>query len=553
MCAAIRMRRPSSFRGRRVRITIPTALLLAFAFAVAPHGFSLASRASEGSFRVRHYDLDLAFAAGSDSIDGKITIALVLPDDLAKGLTLDMAPSLNARAVDIDGRSAGFTRRGSHLLVALPARLARGSVHALSVAYAGTPSTRYLRFDTVAGRPAITSYGMPYSAGTWWPTFDEPADKAAAGADIAIVAPQGDIAVSNGILLDARRMSDGRTRFHWREIYPIYPDVISVAIGPYTEVRSDYHSITGRQIPLTYYVYAADAGRAAGEFSIVPGVLRSYELLFGPYPFQSDKYGVAEMPIPSFREHQTIPSLGRGLILGTSPVWDLGDISNVIAHDLAHQWFGDSLTPRQWSDIWLSEGFANYAVALWHEREGGAAALQQFMKSLDTGPFQSPVYGPKVPSRGALLTETVFNKGAWILHMLRHVMGDERYFAALHDYVRRESGSLVDTGTWIAACERHYGHPLAWFFNEWLYGQGRPALRLAWRSSAYDRRKVRIIIRQVQQGRVFEMPVDLEVRTDAGSVLRTVWVRTRTQRMTLTESGPVSRVILDPDDWVLKR
>ena len=541
----------STLARRRMVQALSVTLLLALASAA--YGVGLGSPTPEGPLRVRHYALDLSFDVAAKAIHGDVAIQVGWRSPTPASLSLDMAPALRVRAVSIDGRPASFSRRGSMLIVELPSGAAAGSVHALRIVYAGTPSTPHLRFDTVAGKPAIASYGMPYSAGTWWPTFDQPSFKAAAGADITIVAPPGDSAVSNGVLVGAHKMRDGRTRYHWRETYPIYPDVVSVAIGPYTEIRSEYLSISGRRIPLTYYVYAADARKAESELAGVPRVLRTYESLFGPYPFQAEKFGIAEMTIPSFREHQTIPSLGRGLILGTSPVWDLGDVSNVIAHDLAHQWFGDSLTLREWSDVWLNEGFANYAVALWHERQGGAAALHQFMRSLDTAPFQGPVYLPPGSAPGSLLTETTFNKGAWILHMLRHVMGDERYFAALRDYVRSGRGGLVDTQEWIAVCERHYGHSLAWFFDEWLYGEGRPALRLAWSNSAREAGKVSIIIKQVQPGRAFEMPADLEIQTSAGSQLRTVWLRGRTQELTLTASRPVSRVVLDPDGWLLKR
>lgn len=547
------LRRKTAEAIARPRMVQALSVTLLLAFASAADGAALGSPASAGPLQVRHYALDLSFDAGSNTIHGNVAIQVVSRHRTPARLALDMAANLSAQAVSIDGRPAAFFRRGAKLIVELPAGAADGPVHALRIVYAGAPGTPHLRFDTVAGNPAIASYGMPYSAGSWWPTFDEPSSKATGGADITVVAPPGDSAVSNGILVDAHKMRDGRTRYHWRESYPIYPDVISVAIGPYTEIRSEYRSISGRRIPLTYYVFAADARKAQSELADVPRLLRTYESLFGPYPFQADKYGIAEMTIPSFREHQTIPSLGRGLILGTSPVWDLGDVSNVIAHDLAHQWFGDSLTPRQWSDVWLNEGFANYAVALWHERQGGDAALRQFMRSLDTGPFQGPVYLPPGSAAGALLTDTTFNKGAWILHMLRHVMGDARYFAAVRDYVRSGRGGLVDTHGWIAVCERHYGRSLTWFFNEWLYGEGRPALRLAWHNSQRPPGRVSVIIEQVQPGRAFEMPVDLEIQTSAGSQLRTVWLRGRTQELTLTASRPVSRVVLDPDGWLLKR
>jgi aminopeptidase N len=259
------------------------------------------------------------------------------------------------------------------------------------------------------------------------------------------------------------------------------------------------------------------------------------------------------MSIPSFREHQTIPSIGRGLIEGSSPVWDLGSVANVIAHDMAHQWFGDSLTPKDWSDVWLNEGFANYAVALWHERSEGEAAYRAFMRSLRVDSSSGPVFIAPDRPPGALLTFTTFNKGAWVLHMLRHVMGDRAFFRALRDYVRTGRGGLVDTESWLSACQKAYGRPLGWFFKEWVYGGGRPHLHSAWKPDiGGGGARVHLTIDQTQPGPAFMTPIDVELVTEGGRELRTVWLHQRHQEVELTADTRVENVVLDPDDWLLK-
>lgn len=529
----------------RIRVAALACLVCVECVAAAPAHL-------QGQLRVAHYGLEVSFDPALQTVSGTSSLTLSWRRSPPGRIAIDMAESLNARAVSLDGKPAVFAHQGATLLISLPPGPWAGHEHVLRISYAGRPNPRYLHFHTVAGRPAIASYGLPFSAMQWWPTLDEPGLKAA-GADILVTAPKGTMAVSNGTLIGVDRLPDGRSRFHWSEPSPIYADMISVAIGAYDVINAEYHSERGRRVTLRYYVYPADKTRAEAEFAIVPGVLRVYESLFGPYPFAREKYGIAEVPFPSFREHQTVPSLGRGLILGTSPVWDLHDVANVIAHDMAHQWFGDSLTPRQWSDVWLNEGFANYAVALWHERQGGEAAYRRFMRSLDTGSFPGPVHiAPDRPT-DELLTYTTFNKGAWVLHMLRHVMGDRSFFAALRDYAQANRGGLVDTGTWRAACERAYGHPLGWFFDEWVYGQGRPALRMDWNvGSRGGVLELRVSIEQTQPGAVFTMPLDLEWTAAGRSVRRTVWLRQRRQKWNLVIPAPPSNVVVDPHHWVLR-
>jgi aminopeptidase N len=353
---------------------------------------------AQAGLRVGHYELEVSFDPAAQTVSGTSTLRLSWQRSPPARIAIDMADSLSAHAVMLDGRAAAYVHRGAALLVTLPPSLSAGGEHALRISYDGTPNPRYLHFHSMEGQPAIASYGLPFSAMGWWPTLDAPGLKAG-GADIIITAPRGTQAISNGTLVGIDRLPDGRSRFHWRELSPIYADVVSVAIAPYEVIHTEYRSQSGARVPLSYYLYPADKARATAEFAAVPDILRVYESLFGPYPFAREKYAIVEAPFPSFREHQTAPSLGRDLILGTSPVWDLHDVGNVIAHDMAHQWFGDSLTPRSWSDVWLNEAFANYAVALWHERQGGEGAYRRFMQSLDTGPFPGSVYiAPRHPT-----------------------------------------------------------------------------------------------------------------------------------------------------------
>ena len=506
-----------------------------------------AAGADAADLTVRHYGLDISLDPASRSFAGSLSVEFTEPDAGNAALKLDMAATLNVESVFLDGQQADFSHQADILAVQLPIGDLLG-VHTVTIRYRGGADPHGLRFYKDQDGYSVASFGMPYTAMHWWPVFDSPGLKAHS-ADIRITLPADMVAVSNGTLEEVEDLRGGLREYHWHEVYPIYPDMVSIAAASYTKLDASYRSSDGTEVPLRYYVFKEDAERGKNAFAFLPSVLKVYEDLFGPYPFAKEKFGIAEVAFPSFREHQTVPSLGRGLLQGTTPVWDLGNVANVMAHDLAHQWFGNSLTPASWSDVWLNEGFATYAVALWHERDGGQAAYRSFMQSLDTQDYIGSVYIQDEHDVAAEFTSTTFNKAAWVLHMLRHVMGDQAFFAALHDYATSNRYGQVDTARWLATCEQHYGKSLGWFFKEWIYGTGEPVFRKDWSQGGGV---LRLRVAQVQPGQVFSLPLEVEIQTDKGSTRQTVWLHGRMQTAELPVQGTVRNLVLDPDGWVLK-
>jgi aminopeptidase N len=212
-----------------------------------------------------------------------------------------------------------------------------------------------------------------------------------------------------------------------------------------------------------------------------------------------------------------------------------------------------------WSDVWLNEGFATYAAALWQERRGGAPAYRAAMARADRTDFAGALYIPDSTDLPAMFTPTTFEKGSWVLHMLRHVLGDAAFFAALHDYLRAYGGRSATTADFERVCERHYGRSLAWFFREWVYGPGRPVYAIDWTSAppgadAAPGHAVTITIAQQQQDAPpFTMPIDVTVRTTEGTERTTVWDSLATQSFVLAVPGRPTAVTLDDGGWILKR
>jgi peptidase M1-like protein len=519
---------------------------------LAALGIALASAAASadeitaaalGAMDVQHYGLDLHVDPAAKSLRGTVEIRAQLLSSAPATLALDLDPALTVDAVALNGKSTDFRRKDDQILIAIR----EGQALSIAVTYHGTPQGKGFTFTERNGQPAISNYGMPFTARQWWPCKDDPADKADT-ADIAITVPSPLTAASNGNLRATDTNADGTRTFRWHVGYPIYPDTLSVAIAQYGVFQERYRAANGQVMPLLFYVFPPDEAKARRDFSVIPDIMRAHAQRFGEYPFLREKYGVAEFATYSFREHQTLPSYAEKLITG--------DHANdaILAHELAHQWFGNSLSVRDWRHVWLNEGFSTYAAMLWIERRKGAAAYRAEMDKSAKQDLHGPIFMADVTDNSKLFGAATFDKGAWVLHMLRHVMGDEKFFDALRAYVKQYSYSNVTTEDFRAVCERVYGESLEWFFAQWVYGVSRPMYRVSW-VAADDH--IALTIRQAQtDAPAFTMPIDVAVTTAAGVTRRTVWNDRSEQTVEIPMSNKpaaIKNVSIDPDGWILKR
>jgi aminopeptidase N len=520
------------------------AVLAAFGIALASAAASAdeGNAAALGAMDVQHYSLDLHLDPAARSLRGAVEIRAQLLSTAPSTVAIDLDHALTVDAVALDGKPTGFQRTEDKILIAVNA----GPALSIAVTYHGAPQGRGFTFTERNGQPAISSYGMPFTARQWWPCKDDPADKADT-ADIAITVPTPLTAASNGKLVATDTNPDGTRTFRWHVDYPIYPDTLSVAIAEYTVVQDHYRAANGQVMPLLFYVFPPDEEKARRDFRVIPDIMRAHAQRFGEYPFLREKYGVAEFATYSFREHQTLPSYAEQLITG--------DHANdaILAHELAHQWFGNSLSVRDWRHVWLNEGFSTYAAMLWLERRKSAAAYRAAMDKSAQQDLHGPIFMADVTDNKKLFGAATFDKGAWVLHMLRHVMGDEKFFEALRAYVQGYSYRNVATEDFRAVCERVYGKSLEWFFAQWVYGVSRPMYRVSW-AAAGDH--LALTIRQAQtDAPAFTMPIDVAVATASGTTRRTVWNdrNEQTFRIPMSKPSAIKSVRIDPDGWILKR
>ncbi len=464
-------------------------------------------------------------------------------------LTLDVGlySVMGVTSITSGGSPLAWTRIGNTLRITLSHPHVLDEMVDLTIVYGGTPPSvgfGAFVFGTHAGgtQPMISTLSEPTYATAWWPCIDHPADKAIVSMDVNV--PGGLVAVSNGLLTGTVPQPDGTQTWQWRSSYPISTYLVSLAISNYVTWTDTWTPVTGGPaMPVQHWVYPEHEAAAREDLGVTISLLDFFSTLFVEYPFVAEKYGHAIVTFGGGMEHQTATSYGQGLIRGDHTYdW-------IVAHELAHQWWGDSVSPADWNEIWLNEGFASYAEALWWEDQFGQAGLRAYMTSFDTHPFCGPVYAPTC----GLFSDTVYSKGAWVLHMLRRAVGDAAFFEGLRDYEEAHHLDNATTNDLRTAMESASGLDLEPFFTRWVIQQGEPSYRWGWTAAPTPAGWVpHVRIEQMQPG-LFHMPIDLRVVTPAGSFDVTLDNDAMAQDFALPPVAQApTEIQFDPGQWLLE-
>jgi aminopeptidase N len=392
----------------------------------------------------------------------------------------------------------------------------------------------------------ILSYSEPYGAPAWWMCKDDPSDKATYS--IHLTVPDTLTAVSNGLLTSAVDNGDGTLTFNWESGYPMSPYLFSIAVTNFAAWTETYTALDGfTTMDVDYYAFPNDLEEAMESWNRNIEMMEYYAGIFGEYPFLDEKYGIAEFSHGGAMEHQTCTSMGAYWVNGTHT----NDF--VVAHELAHSWVGDMITMSEWSHAWTKEGFATYCEALYFEQQYGTGYYHYYMRDMDIynyGEYQ--IYDIDPPLHGA-----IYYKGAWVMHMLRHVIGDAAYFDAIYAYTNTPDFryDVADTEDLRGVFESAAGMDLEWFFDQWVYNPGYPDYDVFWTAAetggGWD---ITLDVEQVQSlGPVFKMPVDIEVTTVGGVESFVVGDSLATQSFILHVDEQPTGLSFDPDQWILRR
>jgi len=512
---------------------------------------SRVSSTKQADFDVHYYRIELDIDPSTKTINGNVTTTATSIIDGLEEVTLDFFDNMKVDSILSNGTPVDFTHANNELTVTLPTSYNVDESFNVIVYYSGSPvSAGGFASFTIRqhqGTPIISTLSEPFGAPTWWPCKDDPADKADS-VDIIINVPDNLIVASNGVLVSEIQNYNNTKTFHWAERYPISTYLVSLAITNY-EVFSDYYKYSDTDsMEVVYYVYPEHLEAAMEDFNVTVDMIEYFSEIFGLYPFINEKYGMAEFPWGGAMEHQTCTSYGSGLIRGDH--W----YDYINAHELAHQWFGDLITMKSWSHIWLNEGFASYSEALWTEHIDGKDAYLEYMDSFDQGLFPTSVFVYDSTNIGELFSRTVYDKGAWVLHMLRYVMGDKSFFDALINYRNTFAFNNATTEDFQKICEKEYGENLDWFFDQWIYGRYRPSFEYVWSDSTDGNNFfVTLDLDQVQTNTgLFKMPLDIKITTASTETTIVVWDSLASQSFQFQLTERPTDVAIDPDGWILK-
>jgi aminopeptidase N len=509
-------------------------------------------------FDFTHLKLECAFDWKEEAVEGSVTHAMKAFRDGVRSVEVD-AIGIDVRSVTArDGRTLSFETLPEKLRIDLGKESRAGEEVELTIAYRARPEMGLYFRSPEKGQPdtprQVWTQGEPEEARHWIPCFDHPADKLTT--EVLVAAPEGMTVISNGRLLGVAPGKDGRV-FHWLQDQPHASYLISVIVGDFAVWKDS----TAR-VPLTAYVDRRYEAHAARSFGQTADMMRFFEARTGtPYPWAKYDQTCVNGFFFGGMENTSATTLHEHTLHDERGALDISSLE-LVAHELAHQWFGDLVTCKDWGDLWLNESFATFFENLYKEHhlgwdegvygrhEQGVAYKQEdrdeYRRSLSTRSWRRST---------DLFDEHTYPKGGRILSMLRHVLGDAPFFAGIKLYLDRHAFRSVETADFRTAMEDATGTSLGWFFDQWVHRGGHPRYRVSW---SWDSRGNAATVEVEQTQAVddltplFRMPVVLAFFTPSGRVEHRVWVAEKQHSFTFPLAERPRLVSFDPGDWILK-
>jgi aminopeptidase N len=416
-----------------------------------------------GGYRVNHYDLDLDYRIVSNRLSGRATLTAVSTQPLA-GFSVDLA-DLRVQRVLVDGVPARYTHRSTKVRIRPARPIAAGAEFTVEIRYSGNPRPVASRWGDIGWdelTDGVLVASQPIGAPSWFPCDDTPSDKATYR--VALTAASAYTVLVTGNLV-TKHVGAGTTTWEYYRPQPTASYLMSVQIGRYDRVV-----LAAGAVPQVAQVPAALRRRAEFDFARQGQMMHTLQRFFGPYPFENYLVVVTGDDLDDPVEAQGMAIFGANHVDGRRTH------ERLVVHELAHQWFGNSLTVADWRHIWLNEGFATYAEWLWSEATGGLSAHEhavQWHARLSTRPTDIRVGDPGV---ARLFDERVYRRGALTLHALRQRLGDEVFFAVLREWTGTYRHATVTTEQFTALAQRRSGERLQDLFTTWLFRAKLPPL-----------------------------------------------------------------------------
>jgi aminopeptidase N len=426
-------------------------------------GDSYYPQLGNGGYDVQHYTIELEIDVDANTIDGTAMIEAKATQTL-ESFNLDLS-GLTVESVLVNDEEAAFDRDDTELIITPTTPLEQDDAFTIIVAYSGEPEpindpgVPFLPIGWLRNDSIIATVSEPSGSMVWYPSNNHPLDKATY--TLRITVPEPYVVAANGFLMETTDNGD-TTTYDWQTDDPMASYLTAIYIGEFVVEETTLDD----GLPIRNYFLADDAERWSEEFTSQGEMIAYFSELFGAYPF--DVYGSIVVPddvMPAALETQTLSVFGESSV---NPA--------TIAHELVHQWFGNSVSPAAWEDIWLNEGFATYGEALWVENTGGTDGYNEYIAVLHDFAGEAGLASPADPGISELFGASVYVRGALVLHALRAELGDDVFFDVLREYHTRFANSVARSSDFIAVAEEVSRHDLVALFDAWLYGAEVPPL-----------------------------------------------------------------------------
>jgi aminopeptidase N len=517
---------------------------------------------------VLHYTFNLILSDSSDAIQGETEIEIKFTADGINEFALDLygkdssaQTGMAVSRVTENGEQIKFLHAADRLKIFLSASSIKNEVKIFSIKYSGIPADGLIISKNKYNDRTFFGDNWPNRAHYWLPTIDHPYDKAAC--DFFVTAPSEYRVIANGSFISETTLNKSFKLTHWKESVPIPTKVMVIGAARFDVQYLWVSTPSGKDsnnIPIEAWVYPQDKEKGFYDFSPAEEIIKLYSGLIGPYPYEKladveskTKYGGMENAGNIFYAESEITGTRKSLV--------------TVAHEIAHQWFGDAVTEKDWNHIWLSEGFATFFQNIFIENHFGMDSLlgalswekEQIIDYNKINP-DSPVVDTTITNLNDLLNVNSYQKGAWILRMLQHVLGDDVFWKGIRLYYKTFMNKNADTKDFETIMESVSNKDLSWFFQEWLYKPGLPFLKGNW---SYDTTSSRLIIKinQIESADTgegynsgyFKMPMDIGIYTENNvePEIMKIEIEKDVNTFEVYLKLKPSKVILDPNQWLL--
>ncbi len=497
------------------------------------------------TYNLKYYRFEWDIDPAVYGIKGTATSYYEVVSDVIKEINFEFSNQLTIDSIVWHGQKMTYEQPSAYLLkIFFPESIASGSIDSLSISYHGAPpSGGFGSFvqDVHNGTSVLWTLSEPFGAQDWWPCKNGLNDKIDS-IDVIITTPNTYRAASNGLLVSENTLDGTKKRFHWKHRYPIAPYLVAFAVTNYNTYTDDVLLSDNTVMPMLNYVFPEDEVAARRGTADNVKVLQYYDSLFVDYPFKREKYGHAQFKWGGGMEHQTM-----SFVINYS--WGL------LAHELAHQWFGDFVTCGAWEDIWLNEGFATYLEGLSRERYPQSTNDWYNWKNGKIGSIISQPGGSVLVSDptsvGRIFSSRLsYNKGSYLLHQLRWIVGDELFFAGLRNYLNARAYNYATTEQLKSHLETSSGRNLTEYFSDWYEGEGYPLYSVKW-GQANDIARLKID-QTTSSNKVdfYEMPVEILLKGQGKQTNVRLEHGYSGQEFDINVDFKVESVDFDPNLWI---